>query len=157
MNEDNLQQSALEIQTYAALLLKYFNQGLEQRLHEYGEKMSSLQYGILRMIQFEPLTVSELGRRLGLNPSTLVRSVDALERKGLAQRGSDPQDRRRNPVALTEKGMALLTAVPTVAPDDIAFQVIQSLGADSAEQLKLLLRELIVRFPEGPVIVAAFM
>jgi DNA-binding MarR family transcriptional regulator len=33
-----------------------------------------------------------------LDPSTLVPAVDALERKGLAMRGQDPNDRRRNPL-----------------------------------------------------------
>lgn len=156
MTEDNLQRSALEIQIYTALLLKYFNQGLEERLSNYGENVSSLQHGILRMVQAEELTISELSQRLGLDPSTLVRAVDALERKQLAQRGKDPHDRRRNPILITEKGSELITAVPVVAQEDLVFQVMQSFGREPTEQLKNLLRELISGFPEGKIIVSAF-
>lgn len=157
MTEDKLRQAAIEIQIYTALLLKYFGQGLEQRLSQHGEKMSSLQYGILRMIQFEMLTISDLSQRLGLDPSTLVRAVDALERKQLVQRQKDPSDRRRNPIAISEKGMGVLTAVPVVSPDDFIFQVIQSFGSEPTEQLKMLLRELIANLPEGKEIVSGFL
>ena len=143
---------AIEIQLYAALLLKFFNQALEERLRDCGERISSLQYGILRMLQFETLTISEISQRMGLDPSTLVRSVDALERKGLAQRGSDPRDRRRNPISITEKGMELVTAVPVIAGEDLTFQALQSFGVESTTQLRDLLRGLIKEFPEGKMV-----
>jgi DNA-binding MarR family transcriptional regulator len=152
LSEDNLVPIAIEIQLYAALLLKFFNQALEERLRECGERISSLQHGILRMLQFETLTVSEISGRMGLNPSTLVRAVDALERKGLARRGSDPLDRRRNPITITQKGMELVTAVPVISAEDLTFQALQSLGVESATQLRDLLRGLIEKFPEGRMV-----
>lgn len=143
---------AIEIQLYAALLLKFFNQALEERLDEYGERISSLQHGVLRMLQFETLTISEISQRMGLDPSTLVRAVDALERKGLAQRGSDPRDRRRNPITITEKGLELVTAVPVITGADLMFRALQSLGVESATQLRDLLLGLIREFPEGRLV-----
>jgi DNA-binding MarR family transcriptional regulator len=143
---------AIEIQLYAALLLKFFNQALEERLRECGERISSLQHGILRMLQFETLTVSEISQRMGLDPSTLVRAVDALEHKGLARRGSDPHDRRRNPITITEKGIELVTAVPVISDEDVTFQALQSFGAESTAQLRDLLRGLIMEFPEGKMV-----
>lgn len=154
MSETNLYPTAIEIQLYAALMLKFFNQALEQRLGQHGEKVSSLQHGILRMLQFETLTISEISQRLGLDPSTLVRAVDSLERKELAQRGSDPHDRRRNPISITEKGLELVTTVPIVREDDLTFQALLALGGDSAAQLRDLLRAFITQFPEGQTVVA---
>ena len=153
MSPEHLYPVAAEIQLYAALLLKFFNQALEERLHAHGEKISGLQHGVLQMLQFESLTISEISQRLGLDPSTLVRSVDSLERKGLAQRGSDPHDRRRNPVSLTEKGRGLITAVPVIAITDPTFQALQTHGLESATQLRDLLRNLIKEFPEGKLVV----
>jgi len=150
--QDRLIPAAMEIQLYAALLLKFFSQVLEERLRECGVRISSLQYGILRMLQFETLTISEISQRMGLDPSTLVRAVDALERKGLAQRGSDPRDRRRNPITITDKGRELVTAVPVIAGEDLTFQALQSFGVESATQLRDLLRELIKEFPEGKTV-----
>lgn len=142
----------MEIQFYAALLLKFFNQALEERLRQYGTRISSLQHGILRMLQFDTLTISELSQRLGLDPSTLVRAVDALEHKDLACRGTDPHDRRRNPITITNKGMELVTAVPVIASEDLTYQALQSLGYESTAQLRELLHRLIVEFPEGKLV-----
>lgn len=152
MVEYHLYPVAIEIQLYAALLLKFFNQALEERLRECGERISGLQHGILRMLQFDILTISEISQRMGLDPSTLVRAVDALERKDLARRGSDPHDRRRNPITITEKGMELVTTVPVIADEDLTFQALQSLGIESATQLRDLLRELIKGVPEGNMV-----
>lgn len=153
MQEYRLYPVAIEIQLYAALLLKFFNQALEERLRECGERISSLQHGILRMLQFDTLTISEISQRMGLDPSTLVRAVDALERKDLARRGSDPHDRRRNPITITEKGMNLVTTVPVIAGEDLTFQALRSLGIESGTHLRDLLRELINEFPEGKMVV----
>ncbi len=150
MRKENLYTAAIEIQLYTALLLKFFNQALEERLREHGEKISGLQHGILRMVQFETLTISEISQRLGLDPSTLVRAVDSLERKGLAQRGSDPHDRRRNPITITEKGTELVTAVPAISEQDFSFQALQSFK--STIKLRDLLRELVKEFPEGKIV-----
>ena len=152
MSEVHLYPVAIEIQLYTALLLKFFNQALEERLRECGERISSLQHGILRMLQADTLTISEISQRMGLDPSTLVRAVDALERKDLARRGSDPHDRRRNPITITEKGMELITTVPVMAADDLTFQALQSFGIESTTQLRDLLRGLITEFPEGKMV-----
>jgi DNA-binding MarR family transcriptional regulator len=152
LRECHLYPVAIEIQLYAALLLKFFNQALEERLRECGERISSLQHGILRMLQFDTLTISEVSQRMGLDPSTLVRAVDALERKDLARRGSDPHDRRRHPITITEKGMELVTTVPVIAGEDLSFQALQSLGIESTTRLRDLLRELIKEFPEGRMV-----
>ena len=90
---------------YAALLLKFFNQALEERLSRCGTRISTLQHSILRILQLDTLTISELSQRMSFDPSTLVRAVDALERKDLARRGTDSHDRRRNPITITEKGI----------------------------------------------------
>ena len=152
MSEVHLYPVAIEIQLYAALLLKFFNQALEERLRECGERISSLQHGILRMLQFDTLTISEISQRMGLDPSTLVRAVDALERKDLARRGSDPHDRRRNPITITEKGMELVTTVPVIAAEDLTFQALQSFGIESTTRLRDLLHGLITEFPEGKMV-----
>ncbi|MBI9047396.1 MAG: MarR family transcriptional regulator [Anaerolineaceae bacterium] len=144
--------TAIEIQIYNSLLLKFFNQPLEERLAKHGVRISSLQYGILRMLQGETLTISVLSQRLGIDPSTLVRSVDGLERLELARRGRDPHDRRRNPIQITDKGLLLLTDIPPITPQDQTFQALQSLGIDKALQLKDLLSQLIKEFPEGKLV-----
>ena len=156
MHINPLYSTAVEIQLLTALLLKYFGQALEERLRVYGEKISSLQHGILRMLQTETLTISEISQRLGLDPSTLVRAVDSLERKELAQRGSDPHDRRRNPISITEKGRQLIETIPVISPDDPPFQALQSLGLEQTQELRRLLFQAVYNIPEGRQILDSF-
>jgi DNA-binding MarR family transcriptional regulator len=55
-----------------------------------------------------PLPVRELASRLGLDASTVTRSIDGLVREGLVRRTRDErQDRRRVFIALTARGRAL--------------------------------------------------
>jgi DNA-binding MarR family transcriptional regulator len=150
--KNDLYPIASEVLLYSALLLKFSNGALEERLRACGERISSLQHGILRMLQYETLTISEISQRLGLDPSTVVRSVDALERRVLARRGSDPQDRRRNPITITERGVELVTTIPAISAEDLSFQALQSLGIGGATQLRDLLRRLISEFPEGKMV-----
>ena len=147
-------QDAIEIQIYSGLFLKCFNQALEERLNEHGENISGLQHGILRMLKHESLTISDISRRLSLDPSTVVRAVDSLERKLLAQRGIDPNDRRRNPLSITDKGNNLVKEVPVISTEDAPFQALSALGVDSVHQLRDLLREVIGMLPEGKLVIS---
>jgi len=152
MSRNNLIALSNEIRIFSALLLKFFNQGLEERLKANGESINSMQYGILQMVRSETLTISILSQRTGMDPSSLVRSIDTLERKGLIKRGSDPKDRRRNPLHITEKGSDLLNQVPAISETDLSFQAIQSIGSDSANEVREQLASLIRQFPEGKMV-----
>jgi DNA-binding MarR family transcriptional regulator len=55
-----------------------------------------------------PLTMAELAAAEQVRGPTATRIVDALVRRGLAERVSDPADRRIVRVAATEEGRALL-------------------------------------------------
>ncbi|MBC2934125.1 MarR family transcriptional regulator [Nocardioides sp. zg-1228] len=55
----------------------------------------------------EPLSVTELSRRLELDPGTLSRLLKRLEAAELVRRDRNPADERSLAVALTEKGRGL--------------------------------------------------
>lgn len=57
---------------------------------------------------------AELGKALGLDPSTITAKVKTLERDGLITRTPDPADRRVMVVALTERGAALRPEVARI-------------------------------------------
>ncbi len=143
---------ANEIRGLTALLLKFSNDDVNRRMLASGETLSSLQFGILQMLQFERLTVSIISQRMGMDPSSIVRIIDTLEQKGLAARGVDPHDRRRNPIQISEKGQALLAAVPAVSPEDQTVRAVQGLGEERALQLRDLLIKMLLRIPEGRAI-----
>jgi len=64
------------------------------------------------------MRLGDLGRRLGIAPSTLSRNLDRLVERGLIERGSDPDDRRALRAELTAAGRR---AVAQVRQHDIDF------------------------------------
>jgi len=58
-----------------------------------------------------PLTQKELAAAIGVDGSTLVRLLDALETRQLAQRQSDPADRRTRRLAITPAGKLLVAQI----------------------------------------------
>ena len=54
-----------------------------------------------------PLTMKELGLRMGCDPSFVTTVADALERHGLARREASQRDRRSKNLVLTTEGVRL--------------------------------------------------
>jgi DNA-binding MarR family transcriptional regulator len=154
MTEINL--LANEIYIYAALLMKHFNEAFEVRLHQQGESLTGLQIGVLRMFQYEVLTLSTVSQRMGLDPSSIMRIIDALERRGLVLRETDPHDRRRNPIRITEKGAGILLAVPIISEQDPVFRAIAAQGEGQITQLRDILRAIVTQFPDGRTVAELF-
>jgi DNA-binding MarR family transcriptional regulator len=139
----------LEIHFLIAVIAKKTLHALEQRLDLASAGISRLQFGILHALNHKEQTISELSRNFMLNPSTLVPAVDALERKGLARRGRDPNDRRRLPISLTEEGVGFITKVHSLARDNPLIQSLKALDEEKCYELAELLRELVGHMPEG--------
>jgi DNA-binding MarR family transcriptional regulator len=66
-------------------------------------------YGILcRLADEGPQRLGALATAFGLDPSTITRQVQALERAALVQRRADDEDRRASILDLTEEGHVVL-------------------------------------------------
>lgn len=92
---------------------------------------------------FGPLAQHALADRLGLNRSHLVGYLDELERRELVGRERDPDDRRRQRVALTASGKKLtrrLKEIATRAEDEL----LSELSEKERATLTSLLRRLVV-------------
>ncbi len=57
-----------------------------------------------------PMSQQEAAERLGVDRTTMVALVDAVEEKGLVERRRSPSDRRKNIVQLTPAGRKTLQA-----------------------------------------------
>jgi len=80
----------------------------------------------------EPLSVTELSRRLELDPGTLSRLLKRLEAAELVRRDRNPADERSLAVALTEKGRALRTQAL-----EVPGTILRRLGMDLADLVDL--------------------
>jgi DNA-binding MarR family transcriptional regulator len=78
--------------------------------HQHG--ISTTQFMVLGLVEKscegEPYTISSIAAKLGLDPATVVRTIDSLEKRGLVERQRDKQDRRQVFIVFTESGRASL-------------------------------------------------
>jgi DNA-binding MarR family transcriptional regulator len=86
-----------------------------QRVHIMGSHaqidLDRSAYAILCRVDDEgPQRLGALATAYGLNPSTITRQVDALQRAGLAERSTGPPDHRVIMVSLTETGRQAVRA-----------------------------------------------
>ena len=112
------------------------------RLQQWERSRVTLpQLRVLHHLRRNPdVTTQELSRALGITVSTTSGLVIKLVDAGLVERGRDPQDRRREPLRLSEQGSALLGELAGAGRaflDDVASRLGERLGLFTAmlEQL----------------------
>jgi DNA-binding MarR family transcriptional regulator len=97
---------------------------------------------LMALADFGSLAQHELAERLGLNRSHLVGYLDEIEGRDLVARRRDPADRRRQHVALTDTGRALVAdLVPVV--ERANEELLAPLSAEERRTLLDLLRRVL--------------
>jgi DNA-binding MarR family transcriptional regulator len=82
------------------------------------QKVTPGQFGVLDLISANPgLTQSALARAVGIERSTMVAVIDALEARKLVERRRAPTDRRSYALVLTTEGIALLDRLKPMVLD----------------------------------------
>jgi DNA-binding MarR family transcriptional regulator len=87
------------------------------------------------------LTQSALVNNLGVEPPTITKTIDRLEKAGLVERRTDPDDARVSRVYLTPAGCALEAPVKQVW-DDLEAQTVQGLSEIEIALLRRLLDQI---------------
>ena len=112
----------------------------------FGERLASLglttrMWGLLNVLDAEEaVTQQQLGRAVGMDPSSMVAVVDELEGKGMVERRRHPTDRRAHALYLTEAGRHTLTRGRALARE-AQEELLAPLSPDERRQLHdLLLR-----------------
>ena len=102
--------------------------------------LSAVQLQVLRLAADEP-TIATLTRILGTPKSTMTSVLNQLESSGLAERASDPGDRRRQVVHLTTRGRARLRAFDHALEAQVE-SMLNSLSSANTRRLEVLLTTL---------------
>jgi DNA-binding MarR family transcriptional regulator len=128
-----------------AYLLKHAQLGLAELTAEalapFG--VSGRELAVLTVLaEQEPGSQQQAAQRLGVDRTTMVSLVDALEAKGLVRRHPHAADRRRNVVELTEAGREILHRAGE-ASQDAERRFLAPLSPQTAGQLKAALLALI--------------
>jgi DNA-binding MarR family transcriptional regulator len=109
-------------------------------------------YGLMcRLADEGPQRLGALATAFGLDPSTITRQVQALEKSGLAARSVDPEDRRASILDLTEEGRTVLERTRSYRRSRLE-QALADWPDEDREQLGRLLEQLnvsIARLVDG--------
>lgn len=73
--------------------------------------ISATWWQVLGAVVGSPLTVSDIGRSMGISRQAVQRTADLLVGKGLAEYHDNPAHRRAKLVALTDAGRAAIEAI----------------------------------------------
>jgi DNA-binding MarR family transcriptional regulator len=100
------------------------------------------EFGVLAVVSREPgITQQAVGEAAGVDPSTMVATLDSLEERGLAERRTHTTDRRKRAVYLTEHGEEVAKEARRLGVE-VGREVFGALSADERKQLNMLLRKL---------------
>jgi DNA-binding MarR family transcriptional regulator len=126
---------------------------------QFAERMESLgltprMWGALNVLDAEgAITQHALGKSVGIDPSSMVSTIDELERQGLVERRRHPSDRRAHALHVTTLGKRTLARGRELAKQSQA-ELLEPLNAEEREQLHALLLRLAIHSAgvgkEGP-------
>jgi MarR family transcriptional regulator for hemolysin len=131
------------------LLGRLVGRRLERALVEGGLGITPAQARVLIALHFQtPLTQAALALQTGVDPSTLVSTLDTMEREGMAVREPSPDDRRAHLVSLTPRGER---RVPRLFDlwDVVEEELTRGMAAADRRSLIAMLKVLIERLYAG--------
>ncbi len=86
----------------------YAQREFARRLETLG--LTTRMWGALNVLDAEGMiTQHALGKSIGMDPSTMVSTIDELEARGMVERRRHPSDRRAHALHLTDHGRATLS------------------------------------------------
>jgi DNA-binding MarR family transcriptional regulator len=107
---------------------------------EYG--LHPMHFGMLQILEAEePISQQELGKRAGVDPSTMVARMDVLDENGLVERTRSTEDRRTYEIRLSDKGREALEKLRGVAREHTT-KIYGVLTAEQREALQEILLKL---------------
>ena len=106
LNYTTMENQELPLGMIVSGMMKQFFRILRKRIHEFDSDSTIEQMGILHAIKSkqEDMIQQNMADLLGKDKSSILRSIDLLEKRGLLHRIKDPNDRRKNIISLSESG-----------------------------------------------------
>lgn len=150
MSKAELGTIAEEIRILIMRLAKMGRQDILEHLETHGAGIGAVDYGVLRILLSSSYTISEMSKIMLLEPATLVPVIDELEHAGYVRRGRDPQDRRRNPIELTESGIALIHSIPAAIGGGMFYDALVEMTPAQVNALRQLLHLMANKVMDDP-------
>jgi DNA-binding MarR family transcriptional regulator len=131
--------------------LGYLFKHVQMRMHELNEEalapfgIDGRELGILLVLAgHEPGSQQQAAQRLGIDRTSMVARLDALEGKGLVSRHPHAEDRRRNVVELSDAGRDTVR-LATKASERAEATLLATLSDEDGERLRDALQAILAR------------
>ena len=121
---------------------------------QFGERLTQLglttrMWGALNVLDADgPTTQQYLGKCTGIDPSSMVATIDELESRGLVERRPHPSDRRAHSLHITDQGREVLRRGRQLARE-AQEQLLSPLGGEERKLLHDLLLRLVLADEPG--------
>jgi len=133
MDESTLSKIILLSMERDALDNVIFEQNFQKKIAGKFKELSKNQPMVIKIIGIEgEIMPSTLGKYTGMEKSSLTRMVDDLEKKGIVFRKTDPDDRRKVLVSLTEKGRDCYNRLSQITTE-MAEEILQFVDDEDVE------------------------
>lgn len=129
--------AAARIEAQLTILLRLMSASHRRRNYP----MERSHYLLLGAIEDGEKCAGEIAERLGLDQSTVVRQINAVERAGFAQRSTHPRDRRSVLIRMTPAGAAAMARMRALRHAGI-----EALTADWTVEERAQLCAMLTRF-----------
>lgn len=122
---------------------------LELALDEAGLGLTPAQARTIATLWLHgPMNQQSLATHTEVEPSTLVRTLDVMEREGIAHRGRDPDDRRAYRVRLTSRGEELVPRLVELW-EGVERDLVEELDREEIDEVRELVSRLISKLATG--------
>ncbi|MCP3953040.1 MAG: MarR family transcriptional regulator [Desulfobacterales bacterium] len=118
---------------------------LKKELNAQGTSITPVQAGILFLLRKTALTMTRLSQILAIDNSAITGLVDRLEKAGLAERTTNPDDRRTYLIRITKKGKAEIDQA-YVTIKKVNEEIKSGFSTDEIKTFKRVLNGLLDRF-----------
>ncbi len=118
---------------------------LKKELNARGTSITPVQAGILFLLRKNAHTMTRLSQILSIDNSAITGLVDRLEKAGLAERTSNPADRRTYLICITEKGKAEIDRA-YVTIKRVNEEIKSGFSTDEVKTFKRVLNSLLEKF-----------
>lgn len=131
----------LSLAYWLGFVSRAIERALEEQLAPHGLGLQEVKILACLAMSHE-LSQSELGAMIGIEPSTLVRALDRMEKSGWVRRHPSARDRRRKLIRATEQAKPVWRKVVQEG-EKIEKQAISGIGKSQLQQLQEAIRQMV--------------
>ena len=119
---------------------RFYSNYLEKSLEKYGLTRSQTHF-LLGLNQKDHVSQEEICKLFNMTEGTVARTMKRLENKNLITRETNPKDKRKKVIILTEKGRQQVKEIGSI-DDNLEKEFSSEFSKENLDNLKILLKKL---------------